>query len=265
MNKEENIIWKCQLFIATYRVSHIEVCKVNLLWWVEGSMIFLNFGAYWVQEVWKFEFHQPVFIIHYFTNNFFLKHQSKAGFKNLMTLKSSVVIFLALEPQQPQWPWQLQQPQWPQWPPQPHFIKQFTRTNGFIIPSTQITNTSPFFTNIQYSFCQTVEASLHYFFLNWLMKLKFPNRPNPLGTIIQKIYWSFYPLELNYFAHFNMRYPVYWVLHLMALEKKCDKNKYVDFQVVYQTTYLIKNELPFKNIKCTLKSTELRFALSIGT
>ena len=36
-----------------------------------------------------------------------------------------------------------------------------------------------------------------------------------------------------------------WVL-LMALEKICDKNKYVDFQVVYQTTYLIKNELPFK-------------------
>ena len=39
---------------------------------------------------------------------------------------------------------------------------------------------------------------------------------------------------------------LYWVLHLMTLEKKCDNNKYVDFYVVYQTTYLIKNELPFK-------------------
>jgi hypothetical protein len=62
-----------------------------------------------------------------------------------------------------------------------------------------MTNTSPFlwngsskiqfFTDIQYpGNLEAVEASLHDFFENWLMKLKYPNLPNPLGTIIQKIY-----------------------------------------------------------------------------
>ena len=41
-----------------------------------------------------------------------------------MILQSSVVIFQALEPFQPQWPLQPQQSQWPQWPHQPHFIKK---------------------------------------------------------------------------------------------------------------------------------------------
>ena len=53
-----------------------------------------------------------------------------------------------------------------------------------------------------------VEASLCYSFKNWLMKLKFPNLLNPLWIIIQWNDWSFYPSELNYFSHFNMRYPV---------------------------------------------------------
>ena len=55
---------------------------------------------------------------------------------------------------------------------------------------------------------EAVEASLCYFFKNWLMKLKFPNLLNPLWIIIQWNEWSFYPSELNYFSHFNMRYPV---------------------------------------------------------
>ena len=60
-----------------------------------------------------------------------------------MNLKSLVVIFQAskpLQPQCPQWP---QQPQWPQLPRQPHFIKKMTDPDGLIIPSTQMTNTSP--------------------------------------------------------------------------------------------------------------------------
>ena len=64
-----------------------------------------------------------------------------------MTLKSSEVIFQALEPLQPQWPLQPPQPQWPQWPQQPHFIKKFTQLDRWIIPSTQMTNTSPFLWN----------------------------------------------------------------------------------------------------------------------
>ena len=77
-----------------------------------------------------------------------------------MTLECSVVIFQALEYMWPQWP---QQPQWPQWPWQPHFIKSFIQPDGWIIPSTQMTNTSPFFwngsskipffTDIWYPFC----------------------------------------------------------------------------------------------------------------
>ena len=62
-----------------------------------------------------------------------------------MTLKSSVVIFQALESLQPQWPLQPQQPQQPQWPQQPHFIKYFTHFDGWIIPSTEKANISPFF------------------------------------------------------------------------------------------------------------------------
>ena len=38
-------------------------------------------------------------------------------------------------------------PQWPQWPRQPKFIKIFADPDGWIIPSTQMTNTSPFLWN----------------------------------------------------------------------------------------------------------------------
>ena len=55
---------------------------------------------------------------------------------------------------------------------------------------------------------EAVEASLCYFFLNWMIKLKFPKLLNPLGIKIQKNYESFYPSELIYFAYFNMRHPV---------------------------------------------------------
>ena len=55
-----------------------------------------------------------------FNQFFFSKHHNKTEFK---TLKSSIVIFQALESLQPQWPQQPQPPQWPQWPRQPHFIK----------------------------------------------------------------------------------------------------------------------------------------------
>ena len=55
---------------------------------------------------------------------------------------------------------------------------------------------------------EAVEDSQCYFFENWFMKLKFPNLLKPLGTKILQYYWSFYPSELIYFAHFTMRHPV---------------------------------------------------------
>ena len=64
-----------------------------------------------------------------------------------MSLKPSVMIFQTLEPLQPQWPLQPQQPPWPQWPLQPHFIKNITDCDGWIIPGTKMTITGPFLWN----------------------------------------------------------------------------------------------------------------------
>ena len=46
---------------TSYRVSHSEECKVNQLWGIERSIILLNYGAKWLQELINFEFHESVF------------------------------------------------------------------------------------------------------------------------------------------------------------------------------------------------------------
>ena len=82
----------------------------------------------------------------------------------MLTLKSSVVIFQALEPLQPHWPhWPLQ-PQRPLQPQKPYFTKKLRGPDGWIVPGTKMTNTVPFllnesskiqiFTDILYPFCQ---------------------------------------------------------------------------------------------------------------
>ena len=80
-------------------------------------------------------------------NIFFQNIKIKLNSNAWMILKSSVVVFQALKLLQPQWPQRPQQPQWPQWPQQPHFIKKITDPDDLIIPSTQMTNTSPFLWN----------------------------------------------------------------------------------------------------------------------
>ena len=55
---------------------------------------------------------------------------------------------------------------------------------------------------------EAVEASLCYFFENWLMKRKCPNLLKTLGTIIQQNYRSFYPSDRFSFVHFNMIHSV---------------------------------------------------------
>ena len=136
-----------------------------------------------------------------------------------MTLKSSLVIFQALKPLQPRWPQWPQQPQLPQWPQQSHFIKISTDPDGLIIPSAQMTNTGPFLWNvlskIQYFteklihfVSDAVEASGCQFFENWSMKHKSAILLKPLGTLIQKNYWTFYPSEPFRILRFNMRHPV---------------------------------------------------------
>ena len=75
-----------------------------------------------------------------------------------------------------------------------------------IIPSTQMTNTSPFLQNgssknqflkiyLTNFLSEAVEARRCKCFENWLMKHKCPNLLKPLGTIDQKKHWSFYPSE----------------------------------------------------------------------
>ena len=107
----------------------------------------------------------------YLFQNINVKLNSKAW----MTLKSSIVIFQALKPLQPQWPWQPQQPRLPQWPQQPHFIKKFTHPDRWITPTTNMTNTSSFlrnrsskiqwFTDIWYPCCQRLWRPAYVIFL----------------------------------------------------------------------------------------------------
>ena len=107
-------------------------------------------------------------------NNCFQNIKIKLNSTTWMTLMSSLVIFKALEPLQPQWPLQPQQPPWPQWPIQPHFIKKMTDTDGWIIPGTTMTNTGPllwngyqkipFFTDIWYLFFRRLLRPAHVIF-----------------------------------------------------------------------------------------------------
>ena len=83
-------------------------------------------------------------MVWFYQKTFFSKRQNKA---EVITQKSSVLIFQTLEPLQPQWSLQPQQPPWPQWPLQPHFIKNITYCDGWIIPGTKMTNTGPFLWN----------------------------------------------------------------------------------------------------------------------
>ena len=64
-----------------------------------------------------------------------------------MTLKSSLVIFQALEPLKPQRHHQPLQPQWPQQPWKPYFIKELPDIDDWIIPGTKMTNAGPFLLN----------------------------------------------------------------------------------------------------------------------
>ena len=93
----------------------------------------------------------------------------------LLTLKSSVVIFQALEPLQPRRPhWPLQ-PQQPLQPQKPYFIKELRGPDSWIVPGTNMTITVPFllnesskfqiFTDIPYPFCQRLLRPIDTTFL----------------------------------------------------------------------------------------------------
>ena len=94
---------------------------------------------------------------------FFLNIKIKLNSRTWMTLKSSVVIFQTLEPQQPQWPLQPQRPRGPQWPLQPHSIKKITNPDGWIIPGTKMTNHS----ELEWDFCVGFSWGVKYYSHIW--------------------------------------------------------------------------------------------------
>ena len=80
-------------------------------------------------------------------NSIFSKHLNKAEIQTWMTLKSSLVIFQAIEPLQPQQPhWPLQ-PLWPQRPLKPYFIKKRPDLDNCIVPGTKMNSAGPFLSN----------------------------------------------------------------------------------------------------------------------
>ena len=156
-------------------------------------------------------------IFHDSTQNFFFsKHPKKLNLLAWMTLKSSVVIFQALEALQPQWSQQPQQPRWPQWPWKPHFIKKITDPDGLIIPGTKMTNTCcflkngsskiQFFTNIWQPFC----LRLLRLFLKLVHKTQMVKPPKPTNHLDSRKNWSFYPSEPFTLDRYTMRHPVVW-------------------------------------------------------
>ena len=115
--------------------------------WV-SSTSFLKSNISWPQQPPTKKVVNFNMIFHESTKSIFFQNiKIKLNSRTWMTLKSSVVIFQTLEPLQPQWPLQPQQPPWPQWPLQPHFIKNITDCDGWIIPGTKMTNTGPFLWN----------------------------------------------------------------------------------------------------------------------
>ena len=117
--------------------------------------------------------------------NVFQNIKIKLNLRTWMTLKSSVVIFQALELLQPHWPHRPLQPHWPLQPQKPYFTKKLPDPNDWIIPGTKMTNTGPFlwngssktklFTDIWYSFCRRLLRLADVIFLkNGCGTQKFP-------------------------------------------------------------------------------------------
>ena len=132
--------------------------------WV-SSTSFLKSNISWPQQPRTKKVVNFNIIFHESTKSIFFQNiKIKLNSRTWMTLKSSVVIFQALEPLRPQWSLQPQQPLRPQWPLQPHFIKKnITAPDVWILPGNQMTNTCPnfhWYLQIHGSFLsETVEAS----------------------------------------------------------------------------------------------------------
>ena len=113
---------------------------------------------------------------------FFQNIKIKLNSRTWMALKSSAVIFQALEPLQPQWP---PQPPWPQWTLQPHFITKIlllmigyslaTKWPILVLFCGTDCQKSKFSLISLPFMLEAVEVSQYYYYENWLMELKCPN------------------------------------------------------------------------------------------
>ena len=132
---------------------------------------------------------------------FFQNIKIKVKSRTWMTLKSSLMIFQALEPLQPQQPHRPLQPQWPQQPLKPYFIKKVPDLDNWIVPGTKMTNTGPFLWNgsskIQFLLIsatfpsEAVEASQCYFFEKLVDETQISKPLEATGNHIQKNHQSF--------------------------------------------------------------------------
>ena len=116
--------------------------------------------------------------------NVFQNIKIKLNLRTWMTLKSSVVIFQALELLQPNWPHRPLQPHWPLQPQKLYFTKQTSWSWWLDHPWHQNDQYGPLFVEwiiknpifhwyLIPFLLEAVEASRCHFFENWLMQYKF--------------------------------------------------------------------------------------------
>ena len=151
-------------------------------------------------------------------NNCFQNIKIKLNSTTWMILMSSLVIFKALEPLQPQWPLQPQQPPWPQWPIQPHFIKKWLimMAGSFLAPQWPILvpycgmdiRKSPF-SLISGTFSVGGCWGHPMLFFSNLVDETQMSKPPKATRHHQENYQHFYPSEPFRILRFQMRHPVF--------------------------------------------------------
>ena len=138
-----------------------------------------------------------------------------------MNLKSTAVIFQTLEPLQPQWPLQPQQPPWPQWPLRPHFIKNITDCDGWIIHGTQMTKLTLVASTT--SLASTVSTAQFPQKASWFRWSDHPQRQNDQywSLFVEWInknpifYWYLVPSLFGNFLEFFLMKLKCWILENM--------------------------------------------------
>ena len=139
-----------------------------------------------------------------------------------MTLKSTAVIFQALEPRQPHWPQRPRQPLWHHWPLQPYFIKGNPGPDGWIIPGSKMIKIGPFFWNesSKIHFLQIFDTlavrccwgQLIQLFWKMVDKTQMATPPEHTRHHDSRKLLILLPLRAIYFSTFQYETPCIWVV-----------------------------------------------------